>query len=242
MTGLERVRWLVSCEHGGNRVPKRFSDLLDPSHPVLQSHRGYDLGAADWATVLAQRLATESLIHFDSRLLIDLNRSLHHPHLLSSFTRGVGPARRRDLIESLYEPHRTRVATHIEHAPTSALVVHIAAHSFVPTLDGRVRDALVGLLYDPGRPYELALCRQWQHSITARLRRARVRRNYPYRGAADGFTTALRRVHSPSRYCGIELEINQCTLSWSPARQAALQRVVADALLQAAGRVRTSEL
>jgi hypothetical protein len=36
-----------------------------------------------------------------------------------------------------------------------------------------------------------------------------VRRNYPYRGNADGLTTALRRVHGADRYVGIEVELNQ---------------------------------
>jgi hypothetical protein len=33
-----------------------------------------------------------------------------------------------------------------------------------------------------------------------------VRRNYPYKGIADGHVTALRRTFGP-RYSGIELEV-----------------------------------
>lgn len=36
-----------------------------------------------------------------------------------------------------------------------------------------------------------------------------VRRNYPYPGNADGFTTYLRKQFSLSKYVGIEIEINQ---------------------------------
>ena len=35
-----------------------------------------------------------------------------------------------------------------------------------------------------------------------------VRRNYPYLGISDGFTTHLRKAFGP-RYAGIELEVNQ---------------------------------
>jgi hypothetical protein len=37
----------------------------------------------------------------------------------------------------------------------------------------------------------------------------RVRRNYPYAGKGDGLTRILRRRFPPTRYAGIELELNQ---------------------------------
>ncbi len=36
-----------------------------------------------------------------------------------------------------------------------------------------------------------------------------IRRNYPYRGNADGFTTYLRKKYPASKYIGVEIEINQ---------------------------------
>jgi hypothetical protein len=40
------------------------------------------------------------------------------------------------------------------------------------------------------------------------LRELRVRRNYPYLGKADGFTTYLRRHFPVDRYAGVEFEVN----------------------------------
>jgi hypothetical protein len=61
-----------------------------------------------------------------------------------------------------------------------------------------------------------------------------VRRNYPYRGTADGFTTYLRRQLSSSPYLGIELEINQRHVTISSPRKPrtwhALQQALVDAL------------
>jgi hypothetical protein len=37
----------------------------------------------------------------------------------------------------------------------------------------------------------------------------RVRRNYPYRGDADGLTTHLRERLPAREYVGVELEVNQ---------------------------------
>ncbi|MNC89676.1 hypothetical protein D3C83_56490 [compost metagenome] len=41
----------------------------------------------------------------------------------------------------------------------------------------------------------------------------RVRRNYPYRGIADGLPTWLRRRYPNARYGGVELEVNQSVLT-----------------------------
>ena len=44
---------LVTCEHGGNRVPKEYRRLFAGWEPVLASHRGYDPGALTLARELA---------------------------------------------------------------------------------------------------------------------------------------------------------------------------------------------
>jgi predicted N-formylglutamate amidohydrolase len=87
-------------------------------------------------------------------------------------------------------------------------VVHVSVHSFTPELDGDVRNADIGLLYDPKRKHEKAFCERWRTELLRRAPGLRVRMNYPYTGTSDGFTTALRRIF-PKGYCGIELEVNQ---------------------------------
>ena len=47
-----------------------------------------------------------------------------------------------------------------------------------------------------------------------------MRRNAPYRGDADGLTTALRRELPVSRYEGIELELNQRLIASAAQRRA----------------------
>jgi predicted N-formylglutamate amidohydrolase len=85
----------------------------------------------------------------------------------------------------------------------------VAVHSFTPELAGVVRNADIGLLYDSRRKGEAKLCRRWAAILHRLDPELRVRFNHPYSGAADGLTTALRRLHPESRYLGIELEINQ---------------------------------
>ncbi|PLX97483.1 MAG: N-formylglutamate amidohydrolase [Desulfuromonas sp.] len=201
-------RLLLSCEHGGNRVPPEYATLFQEADEVLASHRGYDIGVAPFARRLAQELSAPLYLADVTRLLVELNRSPGHPALFSEFSRELDKLQRRELLAAYYQPHRERVISAIERImATGGRVLHLSLHSFTPELHGEVRNADIGLLYDPQRPNELALCRAWQ----AQLRSGtwRIRRNYPYRGTADGFIPWLRRRYPAAVYCGVELEINQ---------------------------------
>lgn len=119
-------------------------------------------------------------------------------------------ALRREILERYCLAHRSRAETHIAEAvDRGGRVIHIASHSFTPVLDGQVRDAEIGLLYDPARPLELEFCRRWQASLKAHAPELKIRRNYPYAGKSDGFTAHLRPRFEGNVYLGIELEINQ---------------------------------
>lgn len=100
-------------------------------------------------------------------------------------------------------------------------MLQLSVHSFTPVLDGRRRNADVGLLYDPASGAEARFCRGWQARLAASARGWRVRRNYPYRGTADGLVVALRREFAGQPYLGIELELNQACLG-NPSQAAAL--------------------
>ncbi len=91
--------------------------------------------------------------------------------------------------------------------------VHVAVHSFTPALAGERRSADVGLLYDPRRAGERALCARWQAILGELDPTLRVRRNYPYRGISDGLPSWLRRRFPGRSYAGVELELNQALLA-----------------------------
>jgi predicted N-formylglutamate amidohydrolase len=87
-------------------------------------------------------------------------------------------------------------------------VIHLSSHSFTPVLDGNVRNADVGLLYDPARPSEAAMAARWKAAFAAHAPALRVRRNYPYKGRNDGLTSSLRRRFPSGTYVGMEIELN----------------------------------
>ena len=110
-----------------------------------------------------------------------------------------------------YLPYRNAVEAFVRGAvERGERVVHISSHSFTPSLDGTsIRRCDVGLLYDPGRDAERALCLRWQSALAQFAPEWIVRRNYPYRGRSDGLTRYLRTRYGDASYSGIELEINQ---------------------------------
>jgi predicted N-formylglutamate amidohydrolase len=158
-------------------------------------------------------------------LLIEPNRSPHHPRLFSEFTRCLPATDRRWLIENLYQPHRETVSSAVREGLQDGPghVVHVGFHTFTPTLDGQLRNADVAWLYDPSRPAERAWCDRWREALAARRPDLRLRRNYPYRGQSDGLTSSLRAAFG-RRYLGIELEVNQTWPLDHPARWQPLQR------------------
>jgi predicted N-formylglutamate amidohydrolase len=111
--------------------------------------------------------------------------------------------------------------------------IHIASHSFTPVLQGRVRRADVGLLYDPGRHGEAELCARWKATLSQFAPDLKVRRNYPYQGRAPGLPAQMRRCFDADNYVGIELEINQRIVFDAGRRWSALRRVLTRSLLAA---------
>jgi predicted N-formylglutamate amidohydrolase len=206
----ERDAFLITCEHGGKRVPPRWRPLFRGHAALLNSHRGYDKGALRMARELAAAFDAPLFASTVTRLLIELNRSPRHPHLYSLITRDLPPHERQELFTLFYAPYRNAVEQCAAHLiGQGRRVIHVSSHSFTPELHGELRNADIGLLYDPARPGEADLCRRWREALKAAAPGMRVRMNYPYAGVADGFTTWLRRRFGPQQYVGIELEINQ---------------------------------
>ena len=162
------------------------------------------------ARELASKLGAPLVVSDVSRLLVDLNRSIGNPRLHCDAIWNASAQQRRGILERYYIPYRTEVERRVVDAIENGTgVVHVSSHSFTPELDGHLRNADIGLLYDPSRKGELELCKLWKGSLAACGPKLKVRRNYPYAGKGDGLTRYLRERFAPTDYVGIELEINQ---------------------------------
>lgn len=209
---------VLSCEHATARVPPRWRRALDAQlrpaeqealQRALASHAGVDFGALQLARQLGRALAVPVIAATHSRLLVDCNRSPHHPAHLSPYARRLAERAQRRLVAEAYLPHRravmAAVATRIARYGRA---VHLAVHSFTPRLHGKVRAMDFGVLYDPARASEARFATELVAALAAMDGAPVVRRNAPYRGTADGLPTALRKLFARG-YVGIELEVNQ---------------------------------
>ena len=210
---------LFTCEHGGNRVPAEYARLFRGHRKLLDSHRGYDPGALDLARTCARRLKVP--LHFATitRLLVELNRSANHPRQFSVATESLSAAERQALFAKHYHPYRQRVEDEIENAVGRGRAGAFTSRStrFTPQLDGVVRRADVGLLYDPSRSAEASWCARFKQLLAARRPDLTIRKNYPYLGKTDGFTTALRERWKGTVYLGIENRSEPTLAPWAIA-------------------------
>jgi predicted N-formylglutamate amidohydrolase len=203
------LRLLLTCEHGGNYIPATYATLFEKHQELLASHQGYDIGAKELFLELKD-LAQTSFCADTSRLLVEMNRSLHHKKLFSDITKELPESEKQKILQEHYFPYREKVEDMVQDfIMAGRRVLHIAVHTFTPVLNGQERQGDIGLLYDPKRCGEQTFCRAWKKKLQQLDPDLLVRYNYPYLGISDGFPTYLRRKFTDQQYIGIELEVNQ---------------------------------
>jgi len=120
------------------------------------------------------------------------------------------PLEKEAVLAEWYLPYRMEIYRRVQQAISrTGHCLHVSVHTFIPELNGKIRTAELGLLYDPSRMRERDLCSKIAQAVTQKFPKFRARRNYPYKGVSDGMVPALRKSFSPEQYVGIELELNQ---------------------------------
>ncbi len=228
---VRRFELILSCEHASNRIPAFLKKYFSAS--ILKTHRAIDFGALELAGRLQKHFSVPCFTGEWSRLVTDLNRSPHHPQVISEFLKSRPEVSRPDLLARFYTPYRSAATRRIGQAlRRKRPVLHLSVHSFTPALHGKIRQTDIGLLYDPARQQEKDFCRRWKSLLAQTAPEWRVRYNYPYRGASDAFTTTLRH-HFGMRYLGVEIEINQKYVLKPDRRWKALQQTLIHSLERA---------
>lgn len=211
------MKLMLTCEHASNRLPAAFKKFV-PVY-VQQTHRAYDIGALQVFRKLVNFAKPEfSCEGKFSRLFVDLNRAITNKSAFSDYLRDNENA--KAAATAYWKEYRENVEKFVaknigaskkgakNNGKEGADIVHLGIHSFTPALNGKVRNADIGILYDPKRPQERAYANVIRGEIKRLYPHMKVRFNYPYKGSSDGLTTSLRKKFGP-RYVGIEIEINQ---------------------------------
>ncbi len=226
------MRMILTCEHATSAIPAPYAELMAGARHLLQTHRAYDIGARQVCRAL-EELADGAVYGECSRLLVDLNRSPGHPRLFSEFSSDLPRPEKDRVLARCYSPFReTALAAIGQTMSRHGEVLHLSIHSFTPVLHGKIRSNDLGILYDPRRQREKSCARRLADEMRAIDRHLSVRMNHPYRGVADGHTTALRRRFASEAYLGLEIEINQRLLGDDRGRTA-----MGEFLLQALSRL-----
>jgi predicted N-formylglutamate amidohydrolase len=201
---------IITCEHATHRIPKKYLPLFAQAGGILETHQGYDIGAAELSRHLSRQLPAPLFLGTYSRLLVDLNRRFSHRKAFSRFTRSLAAAEKERILEKYHAPYRSAVTRFVRREiENQCPVIHLSIHSFTPELNGVVRNADIGVLYDPKRPAEKIMARHLLDAFRANMPHLRHRCNYPYQGISDSLTAELRKKFKDAFYEGIEIEVNQ---------------------------------
>lgn len=213
----ERLRdfYVVSCEHGGNRIPAAYVDLFHGWQAFLSSHRGYDPGALIMARDLAVALQAPLVASTVSRLLVDLNRSLSNPRVVGCDPGAIADEQAGDRIAPLRAIPGAADGDCGGSGRGWEEGGPCFSHSFTPILDGQVRNADIGLLYDPARLGEVAVAARWKAALAEQSGELRVRRNYPYQGRTMDWPPRCAAASRPASMSGLRLNLIRrwCALS-----------------------------
>ena len=212
---------ILTCEHASNKLPAAFKKAVPAD--VQETHRAYDIGACSVFRKLGKFAKPEFFCEGKfSRLFVDLNRTITNKSAFCEYYEALEASdkaaaeKAKAQATTYWQEYRTTIEKFVESAikpntraaKSKPSVVHLGIHSFTPVLNGKVRNADIGILYDPSRPLECAYANVIKAEIKRLYPTMKVRFNYPYKGSSDGLTTTLRKKFGP-RYVGIEIEINQ---------------------------------
>jgi len=167
-----RLPVLLVCDHASNRIPPELNDL-GLLRDQLETHIGWDIGAARVSKLLAEAFHVPVVQASNSRLVVDCNRRLDDPSAFPVNSDGIAvpgnsamsEADKGARAERFYWPYHHAIRDQVRRLEAKAAApAIIAVHSFTPTMAGQQRPWQIGALWDKdsriARPFINALRHQ----------------------------------------------------------------------------------
>jgi predicted N-formylglutamate amidohydrolase len=153
IVGHHNSAFLLIADHASNFVPGDID--LGVAEELLLLHISLDLGVAELATYLCDRLDCPGILGGVSRLVVDLNREEDAPHLFPVASDGhaipgnaISHDQRQERLERFWKPYHAHIA---EKLSTQRPRLIISLHSFTPqlqTMPDVERPWEIGVLYN----------------------------------------------------------------------------------------------
>mgnify|MGYP001427970400 CR=1 FL=1 len=148
---------LIIADHASNFIPEEYN-CLGLSKELIESHIAYDLGIKELSLELSKKLKTHLVVGEHSRLLIDLNRGIMDPTLISCISHGIKIFQNYKLssndmrfrIEGIYNNYHHKISKIIKSKKINLI---ISLHSFNPYYKKKKRDIKFGILSNSDRRY-----------------------------------------------------------------------------------------
>ena len=148
---------LIVADHASNLIPDRY-DNLALSQELIESHIAYDIGVKQLSLKLSKKLKAHLVMGKYSRLLIDLNRGIMDPTLISSISHGIKISKNYKLssrdskfrINEIYNNYHDKIYKIIKREKINLI---ISLHSFNPYYKKKKRDIKFGILSNSDRRY-----------------------------------------------------------------------------------------
>lgn len=150
------AKTLIVCDHASAATP-RLMGRLGLAGWVFQRHMAYDIGAADVARVLAERLDAPAILSGYSRLIVDPNRRLDDPTAFVQVSDGVAIPANLELsdeergrrVASFRDPYHAAITARIGQFRSCGITpAVVAVHSCTPIFAQVVRRWHVGVMWD----------------------------------------------------------------------------------------------
>lgn len=188
--------FVLVCDHASNRIPTAYGDMgLSMTERV--SHIAWDPGALAVSRALSIKLDAPLVQSTVSRLIIDCNRDLEAPDLISTLSESTRIAANENLtaherqyrINHYHRPFHASIETLLEarrHANRESILV--CMHSFTPVYHGVARPWPIGLLHGQDPRFTAAL----REALAADAPDINIGWNQPY-AALSGVTLTLEK-------------------------------------------------
>ena len=148
---------LIVADHASNFIPDEYNNLA-LSQELIESHIAYDIGVKQLSLKLSEKLKAHLVMGNYSRLLIDLNRGIMDPTLISSISHGIKISKNYKLssedkkfrINEVYNNYHDKIYKIIKREKINLI---ISLHSFNPYYKKKKRDIKFGILSNSDRRY-----------------------------------------------------------------------------------------